>query len=466
MEVTPHLSEIGIIENIDENQPLWQIDDDGNDEERAKIEEEAKLALEREKSSVVIGTPTYKSDFTGFLMEKEFSIETGKHIKNDSTPRRTCFNCLGDHNISECKERKNPGNIARNRIKILGKRNSNVRYHEDGENKYGHFMPGKVSKHLREALRLKDFEAPDFIYRMRILGYPPGWLKEAEVKRSSVLLIDGGGKEVSHPDDEEGETDVCLIKYQPEKFISYPGFNVPFPEHIEDECRRLNYPPMQNFHAKENFLKYMKLNKADLTRKKLIEQKNSSFISNPHLGDMEIEDGETDDLVIEVSKAVEVSCVEEEQKKSKEEGELSEDSNECSNAEKSSLPPSDNSSLSKVDKTLEKSLDSESISKSEEEITLKRKIDSEVSDDSSSSSSITVKRQHKSSSKGFTLGVCIPESVTPFQKLPESTKWSVDVSDHILFDNLPDSTGTWQKMKDIVKGVQNEMQKLNSVKNS
>ncbi|RXG70735.1 Zinc finger CCHC domain-containing protein 8-like protein [Armadillidium vulgare] len=223
---------------------------------------------------------------------------------------------------------------------------------------------------------------------------------------------------------------------------------------------------MQNFHAKENFLKYMKLNKADLTRKKLIEQKNSSFISNPHLGDMEIEDGETDDLVIEVSKAVEVSCVEEEQKKSKEEGELSEDSNECSNAEKSSLPPSDNSSLSKVDKTLEKSLDSESISKSEEEITLKRKIDSEVSDDSSSSSSITVKRQHKSSSKGFTLGVCIPESVTPFQKLPESTKWSVDVSDHILFDNLPDSTGTWQKMKDIVKGVQNEMQKLNSVKNS
>lgn len=65
------------------------------------------------------------------------------------------------------------------------------RYHEDVVNK---FQAGNISDRLRHALGLRDFEAPEYIYRMRILGYPPGWLKEAEAKRSDIALFDGTGK--------------------------------------------------------------------------------------------------------------------------------------------------------------------------------------------------------------------------------------------------------------------------------
>ena len=35
---------------------------------------------------------------------------------------------------------------------------------------------------------------PPLIYRMRQLGYPPGWLKEAEVEKSGLALYDGKGE--------------------------------------------------------------------------------------------------------------------------------------------------------------------------------------------------------------------------------------------------------------------------------
>lgn len=40
---------------------MWKIDDEGNEEERAKLEEEEKLALENENSSIIVKTPSYKS---------------------------------------------------------------------------------------------------------------------------------------------------------------------------------------------------------------------------------------------------------------------------------------------------------------------------------------------------------------------------------------------------------------------
>lgn len=69
----------------------------------------------------------------------------------------------------------------------------------------------------------------------------------------------------------------------------------------------------------------------------------------------------------------------------------------------------------------------------------------------------TPKRHQRSLSKGFELGMFLPQSITPFSKLPDPNKWAVDVSDHILFDNLPEALGTWNKMKGIVKKVQNFM---------
>lgn len=68
------------------------------------------------------------------------------------------------------------------------------RYHEDGENKFGHFQPGKLSENLRYALGLRPNQLPIFVYRMRVLGYPPGWLRDAEVHQADMKLYDATGK--------------------------------------------------------------------------------------------------------------------------------------------------------------------------------------------------------------------------------------------------------------------------------
>nr|5LXR_B Chain B, Zinc finger CCHC domain-containing protein 8 [Homo sapiens]5LXY_C Chain C, Zinc finger CCHC domain-containing protein 8 [Homo sapiens]5LXY_D Chain D, Zinc finger CCHC domain-containing protein 8 [Homo sapiens]5LXY_F Chain F, Zinc finger CCHC domain-containing protein 8 [Homo sapiens]5LXY_H Chain H, Zinc finger CCHC domain-containing protein 8 [Homo sapiens]5LXY_J Chain J, Zinc finger CCHC domain-containing protein 8 [Homo sapiens]5LXY_L Chain L, Zinc finger CCHC domain-containing len=39
------------------------------------------------------------------------------------------------------------------------------------------FKPGVISEELQDALGVTDKSLPPFIYRMRQLGYPPGWLK-------------------------------------------------------------------------------------------------------------------------------------------------------------------------------------------------------------------------------------------------------------------------------------------------
>lgn len=44
------------------------------------------------------------------------------------------------------------------------------------------------------ALGVEMNALPPHIYRMRRLGYPPGWLKEAEMENSGLMLYDGKGK--------------------------------------------------------------------------------------------------------------------------------------------------------------------------------------------------------------------------------------------------------------------------------
>lgn len=49
------------------------------------------------------------------------------------------------------------------------------------------------SQELLDALGLPSSKLPPFIYRMRELGYPPGWLKEAAEENSGLALYDGNG---------------------------------------------------------------------------------------------------------------------------------------------------------------------------------------------------------------------------------------------------------------------------------
>ncbi|XP_063127248.1 zinc finger CCHC domain-containing protein 8 isoform X4 [Rattus norvegicus] len=144
--------------------------------------------------------------------------------------------------IKNNKEAFSPRNAARISEKrkeymdACGEANSQSfqqRYHaEEVEERFGRFKPGVISEELQDALGVTDKSLPPFIYRMRQLGYPPGWLKEAELETSGLALYDGN-------DDADGETETGEIQnknvtYDLSKLVNYPGFNISTPRGIPD----------------------------------------------------------------------------------------------------------------------------------------------------------------------------------------------------------------------------------------
>lgn len=115
--------------------------------------------------------------------------------------------------------------------------------------------PGKISKDLREALNLSENEVPIWIYRMRALGYPPGWLKKAIVDTSDIFDTDkpsAESKKRKNPPEEVEET-----QYDHSKLIDYPGFNSPMPKDAHDFHYSLNMPAMLEHQQLEYAKKHM-----------------------------------------------------------------------------------------------------------------------------------------------------------------------------------------------------------------
>ncbi|ERL83552.1 hypothetical protein D910_00629, partial [Dendroctonus ponderosae] len=102
----------------------------------------------------------------------------------------SCFNCAEPHDLRSCPHPRNFQTINANRQKFL-QRTKVPRYHlgDAVDPKFGHFKPGTLTARARKALRLKRSQLPSFIYKMRIIGYPPGWLEEAKTGDDSELEI-------------------------------------------------------------------------------------------------------------------------------------------------------------------------------------------------------------------------------------------------------------------------------------
>lgn len=114
-------------------------------------------------------------------------------------------------------------------ILIFNLRTIFSRYHLDEEQKYGHFSPGKISEKLKKALNIGENELPSYIYHMRRLGYPPGWLENAKITSSNIKLFDFHGSSISNNQFEEF--------IDQEKIVEYPGFNMP----LEKGCKDVSY---------------------------------------------------------------------------------------------------------------------------------------------------------------------------------------------------------------------------------
>lgn len=143
-------------------------------------------------------------------------------------PKNVCFNCDGDHQMRDCTQPRNAQKIRENRQNFGGGAGRQERYHVDANQKFAHLEAGRVSDELRRALGLRAGDLPMHVYRMRVLGYPPGWLEAAKVSGSGLALFDDKGNEMAGGSsrDEGADARADEIEYDLKRIISYPGYNV------------------------------------------------------------------------------------------------------------------------------------------------------------------------------------------------------------------------------------------------
>ncbi|XP_070806731.1 zinc finger CCHC domain-containing protein 8 isoform X3 [Pituophis catenifer annectens] len=205
--------------------------------------------------------PKYQQVFTQILSLDGQEIQ----VKSKSRPKSHCFNCGSeDHQIKDCPEPRNSARINEKRKEFMdacgetGSPNFQQRYHADEvEERFGRFRPGIISEELQDALGVTEKTLPPFIYRMRQLGYPPGWLKEAEMEKSGLTLYDGKASPSSEAEEESHPHENPCVSYDLSKLINYPGFNMSTPSGVTDEWRMFGSVPLQPSQQKEIFAHYL-----------------------------------------------------------------------------------------------------------------------------------------------------------------------------------------------------------------
>ncbi|NWW77643.1 ZCHC8 protein, partial [Climacteris rufus] len=205
--------------------------------------------------------PKYQQVFSQILSLDGQEIQ----VKPKSRPKPHCFNCGSeDHQMKDCPKPRNAARISEKRKEFLeacgdsSNQNFQQRYHaEEVEERFGKFKPGVISGVLQDALGVTDKSLPPFIYRMRQLGYPPGWLKEAEMEHSGLALYDGRGEECDGEAEDEGSAQPKRVTYDVSKLVNYPGFNISTPSGIPDEWQIFGSIPMQPSQQKDVFAHYL-----------------------------------------------------------------------------------------------------------------------------------------------------------------------------------------------------------------
>ncbi|XP_037338038.2 zinc finger CCHC domain-containing protein 8 [Pungitius pungitius] len=202
--------------------------------------------------------PAYQQTFNQVVGTDGLEVEM-----KDRRPKSMCFNCgLSGHQLRDCPKPKDMAVINERRKEFNQNSNqamqSNQRYHADEvEERFAKYKPGIMSEELLRAMGLDSNTLPPLIYRMRQLGYPPGWLKEAETENSGLAMYDG-------KDSVEGNlaenTNSQSLSYDVSKLVDFPGFNVPASHQMKDEFMLYGSIPMQTNHFKQNYAAYLSKN--------------------------------------------------------------------------------------------------------------------------------------------------------------------------------------------------------------
>uniref|UniRef100_T1ITY7 PSP proline-rich domain-containing protein n=1 Tax=Strigamia maritima TaxID=126957 RepID=T1ITY7_STRMM len=372
--------------------------------------------------------PIYEKEITDVMTDE---VVVAAEKVPDDKPRNSCFNCCGDHLLHECPKPIDRQQIMINRkgfFNKFGGRQS--RYHADLESQNAKFRPGVISQELQRALNLGENQLPIHIYRMRVLGYPPGWLSDAKVESSGITMFDAHGKAVAAADEvEEGEVadGSIRVQFDPGRLVEYPGFNTYPQSGVVDDFEALGFPPIQEHHLKSTFIRRMKPPQATPFKRKC-ETELAGNHKKPRIEvDMDIDETapeETnflpteDEEISNPCSPIAVSI--------DEDGLSSENAPECPRAPSPSLEE-----LEKQKNQLMEQLDS---------------ADSCTSQSTSSTCTLVTSPQ-VTHSKCVSLGTPIPEASSPYSNLPDASKFSATITEHLNFENLPDTTGNFDKMK-------------------
>lgn len=69
-------------------------------------------------------------------------------------------------------------------------------------------------------------------------------------------------------------------------------------------------------------------------------------------------------------------------------------------------------------------------------------------------------------SRESVFGTPLIKQVSPFSKLPVGDKWAVGVTDVIDFENLPEATGTYQKLNGVIQKIRTKIKEINECDSS
>ncbi|XP_050473260.1 zinc finger CCHC domain-containing protein 8 homolog isoform X2 [Bombus huntii] len=401
-------------------------------------------------------------------------LKSSKYPEGNSQ-RFMCFNCSGNHNLRDCTEPRNYTAIEANR------KNFNMKGNSKG---------------------LRSNELPRHIYRMRKLGYPPGWLEEARLQHSGLSLFNSDGIAEEDPNDEPGHIveERDRDQYDIKKIYDFPGFNVPAPPGTWDEDGKYSVSTMLTFHSKQRMLSNLKGRMADdgYKRKKLKVFSNTSKDSPvPEPTEMEIEDVEDSPVECVPTNGLFIpplplddpvkppepllpqeSCAKPSEPLLSKSTTISEDSDyhsqelQFSEALEDTTSPTlraNSPSLSELE-NMKKQLLVE-LQKSNSDISSKSNSSNSVSksDMPPPSNEITPElnriRQNgintsHGSVKSIDFGTPVLQSTSPYNKLPPSEKFSKNICNLINFENLPDSTGKYEQMTGVLQKVRHTLAKL------
>ncbi|XP_017886151.2 zinc finger CCHC domain-containing protein 8 homolog isoform X1 [Ceratina calcarata] len=423
-----------------------------------------------------LDVPTYGKKYED-AFDKTKSASSA-NTKEKCPPRLSCFNCNGNHNLRDCKVRRDPAVIEANRKNFNVKASKTLRYHLDDNQKFDHLIPGQLSSTLRKALGLKNNELPKHIYRMRRLGYPPGWLEEARLQHSGLALFnsDGVAEEDSDAEPgaiiEDGDKDQFDIK----KIFDFPGFNVPAPPGTRDVEEPYWGSTMLAIHSKERMLMTLSGKEADdgYKRKKLKLNNTSKDTPAPEPCEMEIESIEEctvenvpanglfiPPLPIESPVKPPEPLLSEDSDYHSQEVQLSQSPEACASPPRTSSP-----SLNELEDMKQQLLVELQESNSGSEKTNSSVSKSDMPPPSNEVTPVSNRirpngaNMSQGSVKSVDLGTPVLQSTSPYNKLPSSEKFSKDICDIINFENLPDSTGKYEQMTGVLQKVRNTMAKL------